>query len=150
MSDSMRPYVQQPTRLLCPWDSPDKSTGVGCQFLLLQQRLLSSLSNSLFRRYKTWNMYILLCGVSDFFHLVILKIAWALEEFSAGSFISSQQQRIQNAQQHQNHFSSKEMQLSEYTVISKYRTFNFILCWGIRLSIPIGKHAFLLLFWKCS
>ena len=24
----------QPTRLLCPWDSPGKNTGVGCQFLL--------------------------------------------------------------------------------------------------------------------
>ena len=24
----------QPTRLLRPWDSPDKSTGVGCHFLL--------------------------------------------------------------------------------------------------------------------
>ena len=24
----------QPTRLLCPWDSPGKNTGVGCHFLL--------------------------------------------------------------------------------------------------------------------
>ena len=35
MSDSVRPYRQQPTRLLCPWDSPGKNTGVGCHFLLL-------------------------------------------------------------------------------------------------------------------
>ena len=34
MSDSVRPYRQQPTRLLCPWDSPGKNTGVGCHFLL--------------------------------------------------------------------------------------------------------------------
>ena len=34
MSDSVRPYGQQPTRLLCPPDSLDKNTGVGCQFLL--------------------------------------------------------------------------------------------------------------------
>ena len=26
--------VWQPTRLLCPWDSPGKNTGVGCHFLL--------------------------------------------------------------------------------------------------------------------
>ena len=26
--------LQQPTRLLCPWDSPGKNTGVGCHFLL--------------------------------------------------------------------------------------------------------------------
>ena len=24
----------QPSRLLCPWDSPSKNTGVGCHFLL--------------------------------------------------------------------------------------------------------------------
>ena len=34
MSDSVRPHRQQPTRLPCPWDSPGKSTGVGCHFLL--------------------------------------------------------------------------------------------------------------------
>ena len=34
MSDSVRPHRQQPTRLLCPWDSPGKNTGVGCYFLL--------------------------------------------------------------------------------------------------------------------
>ena len=30
MSASVRPDRQQPTRLLCPWGSPRKSTGVGC------------------------------------------------------------------------------------------------------------------------
>ena len=34
MSDSVRPQRRQPTRLLCPWDSPGKNTGVGCHFLL--------------------------------------------------------------------------------------------------------------------
>uniref|UniRef100_A0A8B9W6W4 60S ribosomal protein L7 n=1 Tax=Bos mutus grunniens TaxID=30521 RepID=A0A8B9W6W4_BOSMU len=34
MSDSVQPHRQQPTRLLCPWDSPGKNTGVGCHFLL--------------------------------------------------------------------------------------------------------------------
>ena len=34
MSDSVRPHRWQPTRLLHPWDSPDKNTGVGCHFLL--------------------------------------------------------------------------------------------------------------------
>ena len=29
------PQRRQPTRLLCPQDSPGKSTGVGCHFLLL-------------------------------------------------------------------------------------------------------------------
>ena len=34
LSDSVRPYRRQPTRLPCPWDSPGKNTGVGCHFLL--------------------------------------------------------------------------------------------------------------------
>ena len=34
MSDSVRPHRRQPTRLLCPWDSLGKNTGVGCHFLL--------------------------------------------------------------------------------------------------------------------
>ena len=29
----MRPYEQQPTRLLCPQDSLGKNTGVGCHLL---------------------------------------------------------------------------------------------------------------------
>ena len=28
------PHRRQPTRLLCPWGSPGKNTGVGCHFLL--------------------------------------------------------------------------------------------------------------------
>ena len=33
MSNSVRPHGLQPTRLLRPWDSPGKNTGVGCHFL---------------------------------------------------------------------------------------------------------------------
>ena len=33
MSDSVRPHRRQPTRLLHPWDSPRKNTGVGRHFL---------------------------------------------------------------------------------------------------------------------
>ena len=33
MSDSLRPYALQPTRFLCPRDSPVKNTGVGCHAL---------------------------------------------------------------------------------------------------------------------
>ena len=33
--DSWPPFGLWPTKLLCPWDSPGKNTGVGCNFLLL-------------------------------------------------------------------------------------------------------------------
>ena len=34
MSDSLQPHELQPVRLVCPWDSPGKNTGVGCHALL--------------------------------------------------------------------------------------------------------------------
>ena len=34
LCDSLRPYGLEPTRLLCPWDSPGKDTGVGGHALL--------------------------------------------------------------------------------------------------------------------
>ena len=34
VSNSVWPHRRQPTRLPRPWDSPGKSTGVGCHFLL--------------------------------------------------------------------------------------------------------------------
>ena len=40
MSDSVKPHVLQPARLLCPWDFPGKSTGVGFHFLL--ERIFST------------------------------------------------------------------------------------------------------------
>ena len=38
----MWPHRRQPTRLLCPWNSPGNNTGVGCHFLL--QCMLSHFS----------------------------------------------------------------------------------------------------------
>ena len=48
MSDSVLPYGQQPTRLLCPQDSLGKNTGVGCHFLLLYLKLGSLNNENLF------------------------------------------------------------------------------------------------------
>ena len=41
MSDSVRSYRRQPTRLPRPWDSPGKNTGVGCHFLLQYMKVKS-------------------------------------------------------------------------------------------------------------
>ena len=35
MSESLQPYGLYPNKLLCPWDSPGKNTGVSCHALLL-------------------------------------------------------------------------------------------------------------------
>ena len=45
VSDSLRSHGLSPTRLLCPWDSPGKNTGVGSHFLL-QGIFLTQGSNS--------------------------------------------------------------------------------------------------------
>ena len=34
VSNSLQPHGLNPTRLLCPWNSPGKNTGVGCHSLL--------------------------------------------------------------------------------------------------------------------
>ena len=34
MSDPLQPHGLQPTRLLCPWDSPGKNSGMGSHSLL--------------------------------------------------------------------------------------------------------------------
>ena len=41
MSNSVQPHRRQPTRLLRPWDSPGKNTGVGCHFLLQRRKVKS-------------------------------------------------------------------------------------------------------------
>ena len=44
VSYPLQPHGLQPARLLCPWDSPGKNTGVGCHFLL-QENFLTQGSN---------------------------------------------------------------------------------------------------------
>ena len=46
MSDSVRPHRRQPTRLPRPWDSPGKTTGVGCHFLLQRVKSESEVAQS--------------------------------------------------------------------------------------------------------
>ena len=56
MSDSVGPHGWQPNRLLCPWDSAGKNTGVCCHFLLQHHNLVihSSLDRH-FNCFKVWS-----------------------------------------------------------------------------------------------
>ena len=47
VSDSSQPHGLQATRLLCPWDFPGKSTGVGCHCLLRIQCIIPCKDNFL-------------------------------------------------------------------------------------------------------
>ena len=41
------------SRLLCPWDSPGKDTGVGCHFLLQNTYILNMCNNYVNQGYRT-------------------------------------------------------------------------------------------------
>ena len=45
LSNSLRPNGLQPARLLCPWGSPGKDTGVGCHALLQRWTLQIAFEN---------------------------------------------------------------------------------------------------------
>ena len=49
--DSLRPHGLQPARLLCPWDSPGKNTGVACH-CCLQGIFLTQGSNPVLLHYR--------------------------------------------------------------------------------------------------
>ena len=55
LSDSLRPYGLQPVRLLCPWNSPGKNTGVGCHALL--QGIFPTLGLNPGLLLCRWNLY---------------------------------------------------------------------------------------------
>ena len=55
VSDFLRPHGLYPTRLLCPWDSPGKNTGVGCHFLL--QSIFPSRGSNLRLLLLRWVLY---------------------------------------------------------------------------------------------
>ena len=47
VSDCLQPYGLWPARLLCPWNSPGKNTGVGCHDLLQKIFLTQGLNPGL-------------------------------------------------------------------------------------------------------
>ena len=85
MSHSLRPYGLQPTKLLCPWDSPGWNTGVGCHVLLrgifptqrsnpcLLHRQASSLPLSQGSPHRSTLTYANFCNFLDFTRAHILS-----------------------------------------------------------------------------
>ena len=55
VSNSLHPHGLQPARLLCSWDSPGKTTGVGCHFLLQGIFLTQGMNLSIL--YHRWILY---------------------------------------------------------------------------------------------
>ena len=76
MSNSLQSYGLQPTRLLCPWDSPSKNIGVGCHTLLqgifpTPVSYISCIGRSVLYHYNHHKACVCVCVcvcVSDFSH----------------------------------------------------------------------------------
>ena len=74
---TLQPRGLQPTRRLCPWDSPGKNTGVGCHALL--QGIFSTQGSNLGLLYSRWILYCLSHWGSQINYIPIkinLKIIW--------------------------------------------------------------------------
>ena len=83
MSNSLWPYGPQPARLLCPWDSPGKNTGVGGHALLQRTEPTSLTSPALAGRFfiisSTWEA---LDSATYILCLVLTFIALSLQTTS--------------------------------------------------------------------
>ena len=76
LSNSWRPHVLQPTRLLHPWDFPGKSTGVGCQCLLLKFSMERNKSKSCMQQLSP-NAFMFGCVISEYDDYYMANMCWA-------------------------------------------------------------------------
>jgi len=77
MSDSLRPHGLQPARLLCPWNSPGKNTGVGSLSLL--QGIFATQESNPGLMHRRWILYHLSHQGSP------RILEWVAYPFSSGS-----------------------------------------------------------------
>ena len=71
VSDCLQPHGLQPTRLLYPWSSPGKNTGVGCHSLLQMIFLTQRQNPGLLHCRQI--LYLLRCQVSPYFIIHLSK-----------------------------------------------------------------------------
>ena len=84
LSDSSQPHGLQPIRLLCPWDFPGKSTGVGCHCLLQEKTAIvnSEVSQSCLTLCNPMDCSLLGFSVHGIFQAIVLE--WIAISFSRG------------------------------------------------------------------
>ena len=79
------PHRQQPTRLPCPWDSPDNNTGLGCHFLLQCMKVKSEreVAQSCLTHHNPMDHNLPGSSVHGIFQAIVLE--WIAISFSRGS-----------------------------------------------------------------
>ena len=78
VSDSSWPHGLHPTRLLCPWDFPGNSTGVGCHCLL---QILSYYVSKYTLFLKILYGFSIICLPNIFVCIMIFKKQWKRCQF---------------------------------------------------------------------
>ena len=76
VSDPQQPHGLQPSRFLCPWDFPGKSTGVGCHCLLRISLHSPEINLSLLQTPTFWNCLASLCIGHMNLHTVTILIVF--------------------------------------------------------------------------
>ena len=91
VSNSVRPHRRQPTRLLCPWDSPGKNTGMGCHFLLQCMKVKSESESELTQSCPTLCDPMDCCPSGSSVHRIFqARVEWVAIAFSCHMLSTSQ------------------------------------------------------------
>ena len=114
MSDSVRPHRQQPTRLLCPWDSPGKNTGVGCHFLLqcMKVKSESEVAQSVWLLATSWTAA----------YQASLSMGFSRQEYWSRGAIAFSDTVLSSWPQTENNLSNKQKGISHSDIYLHYRS----------------------------
>ena len=124
---SMRPHRRQPTRILCPWDSPGKNTGVGGHFLLrcMKVKSESEVTQSCLTLRNPMDCSLLGSSVHGIFQAKVLEwVAISFTEFMSSAQTSPLTSRL-------NHLLHISIQVS-----NSYLKFNMIKILLLNLNTP--------------
>ena len=96
VSDSVRPHRWQPTRLLCPWDSPGKNTGVGWHFFLqcMKVKSVSEVALSCPTLIDPMDCSLPGSSIHGIFQARVLE--WGAIAFSKGWYLSWDMNKVKN------------------------------------------------------
>ena len=88
MSEPLQPCESQPARLLCPWDSPGKNTGVGCHTLLQGNLPHTGIEHAVLMSPALAGKLFITSSIAQNNQCLLLKISKILRESGISGFLS--------------------------------------------------------------